>query len=182
MPLFAKWGRDQISSMSQTKSSEQRKIRQRILEQFPALQPYGDDILPPKETITAVKCQNHVSLIVVKKEILFFQERDGPYYPHLRVLHKYPDILPVMQCDLGGCKFVLGGANVMCQGLTSAGGRMDDVPEKHPVQIKIEGKRHAVAVGLTTMSASDIREKNKGPCINSLHYLGDGLWNMPALD
>eukprot|EP01065_Artemidia_motanka_P032237 TRINITY_DN3925_c4_g1_i1.p1 TRINITY_DN3925_c4_g1~~TRINITY_DN3925_c4_g1_i1.p1 ORF type:complete len:183 (+),score=43.52 TRINITY_DN3925_c4_g1_i1:82-630(+) len=182
MPLFAKWGKDQISGMSQTKSSEQRKIRQKILTQFPMLQDHADDLLPPKETITSIKCQGHINLIVVAKRILFFQERDGPFYPHMRVLHQFPDLLPVMQCDLGGTKFVLGGANVMCQGLTSPGGHMDEVGERVPVQIRIEGKKHAVAVGMTTMSSEEIREKNKGPCINSLHNMGDGLWHMPTLD
>jgi PUA domain protein len=34
-----------------------------------------------------------------------------------------------MQVDKGGIKFILNGANVMAPGLTSPGGKMDDVPE-----------------------------------------------------
>eukprot|EP01059_Diplonema_ambulator_P001158 TRINITY_DN10916_c0_g1_i2.p1 TRINITY_DN10916_c0_g1~~TRINITY_DN10916_c0_g1_i2.p1 ORF type:complete len:183 (+),score=35.34 TRINITY_DN10916_c0_g1_i2:69-617(+) len=182
MPLFQKFGKENVTSASQTKSSEQRKVRQKILEQYPMLEDHIDDFMPPKATITAVKCQNHIQLITVKNEIFFFREREGPYFPTLKLLHMYPDLLPVMQVDIGGCKFVLGGANVMCPGLTSPGGKMDDLPERAPCQIRIEGKQHAVAVGLTTMSTEQIREVNKGTCITNLHYLGDGLWHMPTLE
>eukprot|EP00659_Diplonema_papillatum_P016143 gene16143-24727_t len=158
MPLFQKFKKENISSASQTKSSEQRKIRNRIVEQFPTLTDHIDTIIPPKATICAVKCQGHICLITVKNEVLFFQERDGPYFPTLRLLHKYPDMLPPMQVDINGCRHVLGGANVMCQGLTSAGGRLSDVPEKTACQVRIEGKQHALAVGLTTMGSDEIRE------------------------
>ena len=36
-----------------------------------------------------------------------------------------PIMMKKMQCDKGAIKFVLGGANVMCPGLTSAGGKID---------------------------------------------------------
>ena len=159
MPPFQKFSKENVSSTSQTKSSEQRKIKQRLSDQFPLLSEHIDVVIPPKATICAVKCHGHITLITVKGEIMFFQERDGPYFPSLRLLHQYPDILPVMQVDVGGCKFVLGGANVMCQGLTSAGGRIpQDLPDRAPCQIRIEGKRHAVAMGLTLMSTDDIKE------------------------
>lgn len=34
-----------------------------------------------------------------------------------------------MQCDKGAIKFILSGANVMCPGLTSKGGIIDDTAE-----------------------------------------------------
>lgn len=39
-----------------------------------------------------------------------------PIIPTLRLLHKYPNLLPRMQVDQGAIKFVLSGANVMCPG------------------------------------------------------------------
>lgn len=38
-----------------------------------------------------------------------------------------PDFMPRMQVDTGAIRFVLRGANIMCAGLTSPGGRMMDV-------------------------------------------------------
>ena len=40
-----------------------------------------------------------------------------------------PHMLPKMQCDKGAIRFILGGANVMCPGLTSPGGKIDDSVE-----------------------------------------------------
>lgn len=50
----------------------------------------------------------------------------------------------------------------MCPGLTSAGGRTEDVDEGACVQILAEGTEHACAVGVATMSTADIRNINKG--------------------
>ena len=87
--------------------------------------------------------RDHIELIVVKGELLFFKQRDGPYIPTLKLLHKCelltfnmcsvysidktadPDMLPKVQVDKGAIRFILSGANVMCPGLTSPGGRMD---------------------------------------------------------
>jgi hypothetical protein len=38
-----------------------------------------------------------------------------------------PSMMPKMQVDYGAIKFVLRGSNIMCPGLTSTGGKMEDV-------------------------------------------------------
>eukprot|EP00923_Selenidium_pygospionis_P004369 GHVN01007008.1.p1 GENE.GHVN01007008.1~~GHVN01007008.1.p1 ORF type:complete len:108 (+),score=14.22 GHVN01007008.1:47-325(+) len=92
--------------------------------------------------------------------------------------------MPRMQIDRGGIHHVLNGANVMCPGLTSKGGRMEDVPTGTVVQITGEGKNpdHAIAIGITTLSTQEIRSINKGVCMTTLHYLDDGLWTTPLFD
>lgn len=42
---------------------------------------------------------NHINAIAVNKEILFFQERDGPFVPTLRLLHKCTIIFVITTCD-----------------------------------------------------------------------------------
>lgn len=37
-----------------------------------------------------------------------------------------PNIMKKLQVDRGAIKFVLSGANIMCPGLTSPGGALDD--------------------------------------------------------
>ena len=45
-----------------------------------------------------------------------------------------PNIMKKLQVDRGAIKFVLAGANIMCPGLTSPGGALDDaVSEETPV-------------------------------------------------
>ena len=49
--------------------------------------------------------------------------------------------MPEVQVDKGAIRFVLGGANIMCPGLTSAGGKMEDeLPEGTAVVRCIESK------------------------------------------
>jgi len=171
---------ENVSGTTQIKASVARGIRNAVLEQMPRLAPVIDEIMPKKAAVLITKCQGHLNLVVVNQTILFFNERDGPYYPTLRLLHKYPDILPKMQVDRGAIKFVMSGANIMCPGLTSPGGRMEDVLANSVVAIFAEGKEHALAIGFTKLSSAEIREVNKGIAMDSIHYLNDGLWVYTA--
>lgn len=45
-----------------------------------------------------------------------------------------PNVMKKLQVDRGAIKYVLAGANIMCPGLTSPGGALDDdVAEETPV-------------------------------------------------
>ena len=135
----------------------QRNIRKAILETLPGLEPHLDDLLPKKLPVYVAKCQSHTNLILVNKEPLFIQLRDQHYLPTLRLLHRYPDIMHKVQVDRGAIKYVLKGADVMCPGLTSPGGRLEmGLPSETAVAIQAEGKEHAVAIGITKMSTNDM--------------------------
>eukprot|EP00658_Telonema_sp_P-2_P069911 TRINITY_DN593_c0_g1_i1.p1 TRINITY_DN593_c0_g1~~TRINITY_DN593_c0_g1_i1.p1 ORF type:complete len:184 (-),score=48.16 TRINITY_DN593_c0_g1_i1:407-958(-) len=167
-----------IRDRSQIKSSAQRGIKSSLIDQYPMLEDIIDELLPKKELVQ-VKCQGHINLLTVGGEILFAQQRDGPHFPHLRLLHKYPEMLPHVRVDRGAIKHVLQGANIMCRGLTSAGADLPvDLPEDTVVAIMAEGKDHACAIGVTKMSTADIQEINADTGVTSIHYLNDGLWQI----
>ncbi|RKP06091.1 PUA-like domain-containing protein, partial [Thamnocephalis sphaerospora] len=169
--------KEDISSSSLVKSSVQRGIRQKVSDQFVPLQPALDDVLPKKSSMYLHKCHEHISLVAMNGRLLFFNQRDGPYAPTLRLVHEYPDCLPTVQVDRGAIKFVLSGANIMCPGLTSPGARMDtELPEGAIVAVMAEGKEHALAIGRMKMSTADVKKINKGIGVETLHYLNDGLW------
>ena len=48
----------------------------------------------------------------------------------------------------------------MAPGLTSPGGKMDEVEKGIVVAIYAEGKEHALGIGVTLMSTANIREQN----------------------
>ncbi|RZC17970.1 Malignant T-cell-amplified sequence 1, partial [Glycine soja] len=183
MSVSSRFSGEDVSAQNQVKASVQRKIRQSIAEEYPGLEPVLDDILPKKSPLIVAKCQNHLNLVLVNNVPLFFSVRDGPYMPTLRLLHLYPNIMKKLQVDRGAIRFVLAGANIMCPGLTSPGGVLDEeVGAECPVAIMAEGKQHALAIGFTKMSAKDIKAINKGIGVDNLHYLNDGLWKMEKLD
>ena len=172
-----------VSSRSQVKSSVARGIRTNILELYPRLEPVIDQIMPKKESVIVGKCKDSVSVLITEQAgACFFQHKGDDWFPTLKLLHQYPSMMPKMQVDKGGLKFVLNGANVMAPGLTSPGGAMEEVESGKPVQIVGEGKEHAMAIGITTMSTAEINEKNKGFAITNLHVLNDGLWRTREKD
>ncbi|KAL8429272.1 hypothetical protein Efla_005549 [Eimeria flavescens] len=179
--MMKKFGPDEVSGQTIMKSSMQRAVRAQIVEDYPRLQPVMELIWPKKAAPVLLKCQNRISIVALNGKPLFFQHRDRQWVPTLRLLHEYPSMMPKMQVDRGAVKFVLRGSNVMCQGLTSPGGRMEEVPANCVVQIAVEGKQHSCAIGITTMSTADIRRENKGPCIETLTSLNDGLWTCGPL-
>lgn len=92
-------------------------------------------------------------------------------------------------------RFVLSGATLMAPGLTSAGGRLPEprgegeegevdgrwgreLEAGEPVAIMAEGKEEACAIGILTVGTKELKEKKKGPAMEEVHYLGDGLWKL----
>jgi PUA domain protein len=183
--MFKKFSREEVNTLNQVKSSVQRAVRGKISDQFPYLEDNGvlDVLMPKKTPIFLAKCPGHMGLVIVDNEPLFFNDRDGNYYPTLRLLHKYPLMMKRLRVDRGAIKFVLSGANIMCPGLTSPGATMhDEAEEGTPVAIYAEGKEHAVAIGVTTMSTEAIRKENKGIGVELMHSLQDGLWKVKSVE
>jgi PUA domain protein len=182
--MFRKFSKeDNVKTISPARSSEQRAIRTAVVQQYPALEPFIDDIFPKKESLNVCKCKDYIQILLgPSNEPIFFQCRSGPYIPTLRFLHRYPDILPKYQVDRGAIRFVLSGANIMSPGLTSKGGHMADVPAESVVAIMAEDKEHAMAIGITTMSTETILKENNGIAVENTHWLKDGLWGMTKIE
>jgi len=181
--MFKRFTTSEISGHSQVKTSVQRNIRKKILTEYPSLTQEIETLLPKKTPLYELKWSpGHVSLVVVNGEILFFNIRDGQYLPTLRVLQKYPDLLPKVQVDRGAIKYVLQGAQIMCPGLTSKGGNIESPVETEvAVAIMAEGKVHALGIGITKLSTLDMKRLNKGIGVENVHHLGDGLWQTPTI-
>ena len=106
-----------------------------------------------------------------ESEPSFFQSRDGPVLPSLKLVHQYPQLeFTKVTVDRGAIPFILGGANIMCPGLTNTGGFMpedgvgggeggdgfpkDGLEKGAGVVIYAEGKELALAVGVMKLSSS----------------------------
>lgn len=190
-----------VSTSTQVKASVQRGIKSQICESHPNLSDeILDALLPKKPPLVQYKIGPHLMLYCKQSssdnggsssgdEPVFFQHRDGPILPTLKFVHKYPKVeFTRVTVDKGAIPFLLGGANVMCPGLTNPGGEMppdnDDsngLEKGDGVVIYAEGKELPLAVGVMTMSSADVRKKNKGNGIEVSHFLGDGLWGTDEI-
>ncbi|ETS63275.1 hypothetical protein PaG_01551 [Moesziomyces aphidis] len=211
MSLFKKFEpKPDLGPATALKSSVRRVIRQKLCEQYPVLAEEEGALLeaawPNKASVTTVKfAREHVQMLISDKQVLFFQHYDDWYLPslrllhkfpemlpsvqvdrgaiNLRLLHKFPEMLPSVQVDRGAIKFVLSGANVMSPGLVSAGGKLPDpskgeqpIKEGECVAIRAQGKNEILAVGVMKMDSEQVRKTGKGIAIENIHYLGDDLW------
>ena len=104
VPLLRFDSSTDVSGFNQAKSSVVRGIRTKLLDCYPGIQDFIRDILPKKEAVQILKwyfilcaltplrtpshSHEHVEILVIKNELLFFKQRDGPYVPTLRLLHK----------------------------------------------------------------------------------------------
>ena len=88
-----------------------------------------------------------MQVIAVNGIPLFFAQRDDVWFPTLRLLHQYPDMMPKLRVDTGAIRFVLSGANIMCPGLTSKGATMHDeiIPSCH---IRLSGYQPPIACSM----------------------------------
>lgn len=185
--MFKKFSReDGIANTTQAKTSVQRNIKKQLQQDYSGIESIldTDELFPKKAPVYIVKCHGHLSLCVCQGQVLFWQAHDKtPWLPTLRILHRYPDLLPRVRVDRGAIKFVLKGADVMAPGLTSKGGALPtELPANTCVCIEAEGKEHALAIGRLTMSTGDIAKINKNVACENLHYLNDGLWNIGTID
>ncbi|XP_057589293.1 malignant T-cell-amplified sequence 1-like [Hippopotamus amphibius kiboko] len=179
--MFKKFDeKEHVSHCIQLKTSAIKGIKSQLAEQFPGIEPWLGQMMPRREPVKLVRCHEHIEILAARGELLFFRQREGPFYPTLRLLHQYPFLLPRQQVDKGAIKFVLSGAHVMCPGLTSAGAQLLPAAARTPVAITAEGKQHALCVGVMRLSAEEIGRVNKGVGIENVHYLNDGLWHMKA--
>lgn len=69
-----------------------------MIEQYPPLENIIEEILPKKENFKLIKCKDHLEMVAdAEGQIQFIKHRDYPYFPTLKLLHKYPFIMPQQQ-------------------------------------------------------------------------------------
>jgi malignant T-cell-amplified sequence len=169
---------EDIKNTSQLRASAVRGLKTSISSKFIGIEEFLPALFPSEFPVLECKFKaphNHIVLITVNSIILFIQSSEC-IIPHLKILHQYPYLLKRMQVDKGAIKHVISGANIMCKGLTSPGGIILDAEEGEVVSITGEGKTHIIAVGIMRKSSQQIKTENNGIGIETLHYLGDGIW------
>jgi malignant T-cell-amplified sequence len=175
-----------VSTSTQVKASVQRSLKSQIVQHHAGItEEIVEALLPKKNPLVQYKVGSHLMLYCRRiepneddednsspsDEPVLYQHRDGPILPTLKLVHQYPTLeFTRVTVDQGAIPFLLGGANVMCPGLTNPGGEMPlDGAEKDAqgfdkpglekgdgVIIYAEGKEYAIGVGVMTMSSAQV--------------------------
>ena len=64
--------------------------------------------------------------------------------------------MPTCQVDKGAIPFVIGGANIMCPGVTSKGGIIPEGNVDTAVAIHCEGKELPLGIGIIKMTTQEM--------------------------
>jgi PUA domain protein len=173
-----------LSGQTPAKASAQRALVQKLLQQYPLLSEETlEAVLPKKGQCMLLKAKDHVTFIMspTLHAPIFFQQRDGPFFPTLRFLHLAGDFMPILGIDKGGIKFVIKGAAVFCTGITSAAGSIpQELDADVPVAIMCEGKQAALGIGITKLSTTEMKSVNAGVGVEMVHHLNDDLWKVSS--
>ncbi|MGY5859435.1 MAG: RNA-binding protein [Candidatus Thorarchaeota archaeon] len=113
-------------------------------------------------------------ILLLNNEILFF-EHEGRNYPTLRALLSGIIEVPTVTVDMGAVKFVVNGADIMRPGITEVA---DSVSANGIVAIVDERHGKPLAVGVSKLSASDLRAATSGKVVKSIHHINDDLWDF----
>lgn len=163
-----------VSTSTPVKSSIQRALKSQILEQHPAItEDHLEALLPKQKHLVQYKVGPHMMLYCrhvehddksPTDEPVLFQHRDGPILPTLKLVHAYPTLdFTRVTVDKGAIPFLLGGANIMCPGLTNPGGEMPPDDGDEPglkkgagVVIYAEGKELAIGIGVMLLTTAEM--------------------------
>uniref|UniRef100_A0A8C8BTI5 Pre-PUA domain-containing protein n=1 Tax=Oncorhynchus tshawytscha TaxID=74940 RepID=A0A8C8BTI5_ONCTS len=156
--------KENVSNCIQLKTSVIKCIKNQLLDQFPDIESRLNHLI-----------HEHIEILTVNGELLFFRQREGPFYPTLRLLHKCKtstlfdvQVLFKLKLSLGNIQCDLGKQLVYIWPCVLG----------YCPAIVAEGKQYALCVRVMKMSAENIEKVNKGGGVENVHYLNDGLWHM----
>ncbi|CAD8091511.1 unnamed protein product [Paramecium primaurelia] len=156
-----------------------KELKQSFNEQYPFFKEVEDEIFPKKSNIQSFKLRSEykVEIVQVDKDYICFTKEDL-VVPHLKLVHKFPDLIIKQQVDAGAIKHILSGSDVLAPGLISQGGQLNQAQKGQVVAIYGEGKENAMGIGIMNASSDEIKKDPKGHAIQLLHHLGDALWQL----
>lgn len=119
---------------------------------------------------------NGRNIIFIDEEPCFMEHKDKIVFT-LHGLNKYKPKKNFVVIDMGAIRFVTNGADIMAPGVVDVD---NDISKGDQVWICDETHHKPLAIGIALVDGEDIISKSKGKVINTIHYVGDDLWNYCA--
>jgi PUA-domain protein len=163
-----------MSSAIKTRQFLPKKASKSIHDELLGL--YGDAINQfwgSNENVEEGKVEGGTSVLIIKKELMFFKNAGDPWIPFLDVARKM--IMKKIVIDQPAVPYISGGADVMRPGIVE----IDDTILKDDLIAIVDQKNHVpVAIGKAMYDAADMETLEKGKAVKNYHHAGDKLWAM----
>lgn len=124
-------------------------------------------------TVDSAIVDQHEVFIIDNEPLLWLI--DGKPFLTLRGLLRFKPERRFVTVDMGAVKFISNGADVMAPGVVDAD---RDIQASDLVWVRDEKNHQPLAVGIGLMSGDAMVKSNSEKAVKSLHYIGDGLWNL----
>ncbi|KIJ34908.1 hypothetical protein M422DRAFT_34849 [Sphaerobolus stellatus SS14] len=178
-----------VKTSAPLRSSDRRKLKQRVVETF-SLEPETGDLLVP-DPILSLKFNTHLDEPGIRQSVAYLSAEGDPLWftlgkvsndliPTVYTLWKRPNLLPTLTTPSAVIPVLMGGADLMIPGvvryplhvtrtnLVAVTRYISDVSLAAP----------PLAVGRMAVDASELNETGKGKAVYVLHTFGDNLWEM----
>ena len=107
-----------------------------------------------------------------KYEVRFFQHRKH-FLPTIQFIRENKELkFPIVKVDQGAVQYILSGADIFAQGITSVNYDFDT----NSIVMVSNPQNAILAVGKSLKPSLECK-KGKGKVILNLHYLGDKIWD-----
>ncbi|XP_005101830.1 eukaryotic translation initiation factor 2D [Aplysia californica] len=176
-----------VKTQTSVKSSDRKKLRSDILNQYPCLTEQDvATLVPNKEEMSATKIctsgDDNVLVYSVAKNPIFY-DIFKRLYPTVYTLWQFPEMLPTFRTWPPVFSKLQKGADLMLPGV---------IPDKRPspkmfgnlqkgdlVTVTVAGNKAPVALGKALLSGEDMyMSALRGKGVSVLHIAGDTLWEF----
>ncbi|KAI0946076.1 hypothetical protein AcV7_010146 [Taiwanofungus camphoratus] len=183
----------ELKTSAPLRSSDRRKLKQRVLQTFPALQADEGDLLVP-EGLLSQKFSTHLD----EPGVAYFSPEGDPLWfsvgkgsddliPTVYTLWKRPDLLPFLSTPAAVVPKLVNGADLMIPGVVQHSPALAPGEPVAITQYHSGARGYPLAVGrmavpgATLVQAATAAEHDvKGKAVYVLHTWKDALWEMGA--
>jgi len=113
-------------------------------------------------------------VVLLANDIICMRTKDGLSYSVKGLLSFAPESWSVT-VDMGAVPYVYNGADVMSPGIVEAD---QNIAVGNLVWVRDQKNRRPLAVGRALISGADMVEATSGKAIETLHHVGDPLWEF----
>ncbi|KAI0830089.1 eukaryotic translation initiation factor SUI1 family protein [Trametes gibbosa] len=177
-----------LKTSAPLRSSDRRKLKQRILQSFPVLQPEEGDVLVP-DGLQSQKFSTHleepgVAYLSPDGDPLWFTVGKGSdeLIPTVYTLWKRPDLLPFLSTPAPVVPKLIGGADLMIPGVVQHSPTLSLDQLVSVTQYRHGAIGPPLAVGRMAVSSDTLRSAEeadiKGKAVYVWHTWKDALWEM----
>ncbi|KAJ3365759.1 Eukaryotic translation initiation factor 2D [Allomyces javanicus] len=173
----SRWKAFTVKSSNPVKSSEWRGIRNRLVSQFPLLEPHLSavaKVINERIQFATEKYVGSLYYATADNELLALDPIEGVFLPSLMLCWRAPDCVPVIMTHDFVMQKICGAADLMAPGI------IGDIPPVQPgdiVGISLSrNPRLVLALGVAQMSGEAMARERKGRAVKVIHYVGDTLW------